>query len=130
MENVNTTIENDEVLDLTPLGSALLQMEKGSNEELEDTFYTLDFFAKVENDATGEVMICFSVEEIEGKYFWASTSLFDLLNRNYDKATEDSDARARYFRQNDVKIKYNGKTQLKSDPSKSCNVWKMQVTKK
>ena len=29
-----------------------------------------------------------------------------------------------------LKIKYNGKTPLKNDPSKSCNVWKFQVNKK
>lgn len=126
----NEVMEDDFDLDLSSLGSTLLQLEKGSNEELKDDFFTLDFFAKIDNQATGESMICFNVEEIEGKYFWASTSLYDLLANNYDKANEDGDARARYFPKHDVKIKYNGKTQLKSDPTKSCNVWKMQVNRK
>lgn len=126
MENVNETME----LNLNSLGSTLLQLDKGSNDELKDNFFTLDFFAKIDNQLTGESMICFTVEEIEGKYFWASTSLYELLCDNYDIATEDGDARARYFPNHDIKIKYNGKTPLKSDPTKSCNVWKMQVNKK
>ena len=74
MENEVITNTNAMEFNLNALGSALLQMDKGKNEELSDKFYTLDFFSSVNNKATGENMICFSVEEIEGKYFWASTS--------------------------------------------------------
>lgn len=137
MENVkeNTTPmttevdDDDEVLDLSSQGSMLLQLDKGKNEELSNDFFTLDFFASVDNKSTGENMICFSVEEIKGKYFWASTSLYDFFANNVDKATEDTDARALYFRKNEVKIKYCGKTPLKNDPSRSCNVWKYQVNR-
>ena len=131
MENEVMTNTNSNAMEfnLNALGSALLQMDKGKNEDLSDNFYTLDFFASVDNKSTGENMICFSVEEIEGKYFWASTSLYELLSDNVAIAEEDPEARALYFSNYEVKIKYNGKT-LKSDPSKSCNVWKFQVTKK
>ena len=127
MTNVNATETME--FNLNALGSALLQMEKGKNEELQDKFYTLDFFAVVDNKSTGETMICFSVEEIEGKYFWASTSLYELLHDNIPIATEDPEARAMYFENYKVTIKYNGKTPLKNDPSKSCNVWKFTVSK-
>lgn len=130
MENEVMTNTNAMEFNLNALGSALLQMDKGKNEELSDKFYTLDFFSSVNNKATGENMICFSVEEIEGKYFWASTSLYELLADNVDIADEDPEARALYFSNYEVKIKYNGKTPLKNDPSKSCNVWKFQVNKK
>lgn len=135
MENVkeNTTpitnVEDDEELDLSAQGTALLSMDKGKNEELADNWFTLDFFASMDNKSTGENMICFSVEEIEGKYFWASTSLYDFFAQNVSRATEDTEARALYFRKHTVKIKYCGKTPLKNDPSKSCNVWKFQVEK-
>lgn len=134
MNNEEITMNNaleeiDDDFDYSAFGSALLQMEKGKSEELSDNFYTLDFYASVDNKATGENMICFSVEEIEGKYFWASTSLYDLLRTNIPHATEDSEARALYFEKHVVKIKYCGKTPLKNDPSKSCNVWKFTVSK-
>ena len=130
MENEVITNTNAMEFNLNALGSALLQMDKGKNEELSDKFYTLDFFSSVNNKATGENMICISIEEIEGKYFWASTSLYELLSDNVPIADEDPEARALYFSNYEVKIKYNGKTPLKNDPSKSCNVWKFQVNKK
>lgn len=133
MENEEKVVNNSTStmeFNLNAMGSALLQLEKGKNEELQDKFYTLDFFAVIDNKATGETMICFSVEEIEGKYFWASTSLFELLMDNAGIATEDPEARALYFEYHEVKIKYNGKTPLKNDPTKSCNVWKFNVNKK
>lgn len=131
MNNEELTMNNelDDELDLTDLGSALLSFEKGANEELSDKFYTLDFFASIDNQATKENMICFSVEEIEGKYFWASATLYNVLRRNIVKASEDTDARAYYFPKHKMMIKHCGKTPLKNDPQKSCNNWKIEVSK-
>lgn len=107
------------------LGTLLLQKDKGANEELEGKEYTLDEFAVV-NENTEEEMICFTVQEIEGKYFWASTLLYDFLKDNVENSIWDDETLAYHFSDEDVvTIKYEGKVQLKSDASKSCNVWKV-----
>ena len=60
------------------LGTALLQLEKGSNELLADRYHSLNDFAVV-NEGLETEMICFTVHDYEGVYFWASTLLYEFL---------------------------------------------------
>ena len=108
------------------LGTLLLQLTKGSNDVLLNNEFTLDRFAIVnENAEDSEEMICFTVQEIEDTYFWASTLLFDFLKDNIENAIWDDETLSYSFSEEDVvKITYEGKVPLKNDPQKSCNVWK------
>lgn len=107
------------------LGTLLLQLTKGANEVLLNNEFTLDRFAIV-NENGDEEMICFTVQEIEGTYFWASTLLFDFLKDNIENAIWDDETLSYNFSEEDVvKITYEGKVPLKNDPQKSCNVWKI-----
>lgn len=107
------------------LGTLLLQAEKGANEELADKEYTIDKFAIV-NDGTEDEMICFSVKENEGKYYWASTLLYDFLKDNVENAIWSDETLAYHFADDDVvTVRHDGKVPLKNDASKSCNVWKV-----
>lgn len=105
------------------LGTALLSLEKGENEEVQEM--TLKSFALVENKSDESVMICFTTEEAPEKYFWASTSLYNFLTDNVDLATYDEDTDSYAFPGETVKITHCGKTPLKSDKNKSANVWKI-----
>ena len=108
------------------LGTLLLQKNKGANEVLEGNEYTLDEFAIVNENSEEDEMICFTVKEIEDTYFWASTLLFDFLKDNVENGIWSDETLAYHFPDEDVvTIKYEGKVQLKNDPTKSCNVWKV-----
>lgn len=121
------------MLNKKSLGTSLLKMEKGESCELvyngQEPF-VLDQFAVVHNSSTGQDMICFTVESIEGKYFWASTSLYNFLKDNIENAEYDGSSMTYEFPDDYVFIEYVGKTQLKNDPSKSCNVWNISTCEK
>ena len=107
------------------LGTLLLQLTKGANELLSEGEFTINEFAVV-NENTPEEMICFTVNEIEDTYFWASTLLYDFLKDNVECAIWSDETMAYHFTEEDVvTIKYEGKVPLKNDPQKSCNVWKV-----
>lgn len=105
------------------LGPAILTLEKASegNSLLKDV--TLDKFAVVNNSVTGQKMIAFTVEEHPEYYFWASTSLFTFLEDNVENAEYDPVSRCLYFPDDTVKITHMGTVPLKSDNSRTCNVW-------
>ena len=124
----NNNIELDD-FDYSPLGTSLLQLEKASSEELGDDFHKIEYFADIDNSATGEKMICFTVEDMPEKYFWASSSLFDILFKNETRALEDPNTRALYFPRHEISVKHAGKVPLKKDPSRTCNTWKIDVKK-
>lgn len=105
------------------LGTTLLSNEKGTNEEIKEC--RLDRFAIVENKTDNTEMICFSVKEIAGKYFWASTSLYDFLQINVENALYDDNELTYSFPDDEVIITYCGKTPLKSDKTRTANVWKI-----
>lgn len=105
------------------LGTTLLSNEKGTNEEIKGCH--LDKFAIVENKADGTEMICFSVKEISGKYFWASTSLYEFLIDNVENALYDDNEITYSFPEDEVVITYCGKTPLKSDKFRTANTWKI-----
>lgn len=107
------------------LGTALLQLDKGSNEMLSDKYYTLDSFGVV-NEGMENEMICFTVEEYETTYFWASTLLHDFLESNIENAVYNSDSMTYSFPDDLVEIKHEGKVPVKSDKTKECNVWKIR----
>lgn len=107
------------------LGTALLQLEKGSNELLADRYHSLNEFAVV-NEGLETEMICFTVQDYEGVYFWASTLLYDFLKDNVDVAEYDEDTMSYSFPDDLVEIMHAGKVPVKSDPTKSCNVWKIR----
>lgn len=111
------------MLNKKTLGTSLLSNEKGTNEEINNCH--LDKFALVDNKSEGTVMICFSVKEIPGKYFWASTSLYDFLYVNVENAEYDGDELTYSFPEDEVIITHCGKTPLKSDKTRSANVWKI-----
>ena len=107
------------------LGTSLLQLEKGSNELLADRYHSLNEFAVV-NEGLETEMICFTVQDYEGVYFWASTLLYDFLKDNVECAIWSDETLSYHFSEEDVvTIKYEGKVPLKNDPTKSCNVWKV-----
>jgi len=105
------------------LGPAILSLHKASegNTLLKDV--TLNEFAVVNNSATGQVMVAFTVHEHPDYYFWASTTLFDFLIDNVENAEENPETRCLYFPEDEVRITHMGTVPLKSDPSHTCNVW-------
>lgn len=106
------------------LGTAVLSLTKGENEAVKGM--KLKEFALVENKADESVMICFSTEETPDTYYWASTSLFNFLSDNVENAEYDEDRDSYSFPEDTVIITHMGKTPLKSDKSKTANVWKIQ----
>ena len=106
------------------LGTAILNYEKGANDELMGKEYELDEFALIINNETSEEMIAFTVKEFPAKYFWASTGLNTFLSDNVDVATFDED-RLTYDFDEKVFVTYCGKKTLKSDKNKQCNIWKI-----
>lgn len=112
------------MLNKKALGTSILTNVKGTNEEI--VTCTLDKFALVENKAGGTTMICFTVKEHEGKYFWASTSLYEFLNDNVENAVFDENNLTYEFPDDEVIITHCGKTPLKSDKTRSANVWRIE----
>lgn len=106
------------------LGTSILTNVKGTNDEIVTCH--LDKFALVENKNEGTTMICFTVKEHEGKYFWASTSLYELLYDNVDNAVFDENNLTYEFPDDEVIITHCGKTPLKSDKTRSANVWRIE----
>lgn len=106
------------------LGTSILTNVKGTNEEI--VTCTLDKFALVENKNEGTTMICFTVNEHAGKYFWASTSLYEFLNDNVENAVFDENNLTYEFPDDEVIITHCGKTPLKSDKTRSANVWRIE----
>lgn len=106
------------------LGSAILSKEKGENTEVNGM--TINEFSLVENKLDETVMICFTVEEQPNKYYWASTTLYNFLTDNVENAEYNSDRDTYSFPDETVKVTHVGKTPLKSDKSKSANVWKIE----
>lgn len=132
--NVNEVTENnaaldDDDFDYSALSTGLLNLDKAPSEELSDDFHKIEYFYSMENKSTGEIMICFSVEDKPDKYFWASSSLFELLFKNVSRAVTDPEMRALYLPRHEVYVKHAGKVPLKKDPSKTCNNWKIEVKK-
>ena len=103
------------------LGPSILSLEKGANEEVQKM--ELDKFAKVENSSDGTTMICFTTKEVPNKYFWASTLLYNFLTDNIENAKYDEDTLCYSFPEDKVFITHKGKVPLKSEKSKSANVW-------
>ena len=102
------------------LGTLLLQKNKGANELLADCEFTLDEFAVV-NENSEEEMICFTVNEIEDTYFWASTLLFDFLKDNVECAIWSDETLSYHFSEEDVvTIKYEGKRYCYNQTLTSC----------
>ena len=109
------------MLNKKSLGTTLLNLTKGTNEMLADDYYNLRSFAVV-NNGTGS-MICFTVEEYEGYYFWASSLLTEFLNDNIENAVFNPETLTYSFPDDLVEIKHGGKVSVKSDPTKTVNVW-------
>ena len=103
------------------LGPSILSLEKGANEEVQKM--ELDKFAKVVNSSDGTTMICFTTKEVPNKYFWASTSLYNFLTDNIENAKYDEDTLCYSLPEDKVFITHKGKVPLKSEKSKSANVW-------
>ena len=106
------------------LGTSILTNVKGTNKEI--VTCTLDKFAVVENKNEGTTMICFTVKEHEGKYFWASTSLYEFLNDNVENAVFDGNDLTYEFPDDEVIITHCGKTPLKNDKTRLANVWRIE----
>ena len=106
------------------LGSAILNYEKGTNDELMGKNYELNEFSLIINSETKEKMVAFTVTEIPDKYFWASTGLYSFLIDNTEVGIYNED-RLSYTFDETVKITYEGKRTLKSDKNKQCNIWKI-----
>lgn len=102
------------------LGPQILSFEKGNVEEVKS--FTLDKFAIIPETEKNDMMVAFSVKENK-KYYWASTKLSEFLLDNQENAEYDNDTMTYSFPEDTVKITHTGKTQLKSDPTKSCNTW-------
>lgn len=115
-------------LNTRTLGPAILNLEKNSNALLVDV--TLKEFAVVNNSATNQKMIAFTIEEHPEYYFWASTSLFQFLEENVENAVLNPESRCLYFPDDVVKITHKGTVPLKSDPNKTCNVWYIETYEK
>lgn len=107
------------------LGPSILLLVKGEVEEIKAN--TLNNFAVVDNSANGDTMVAFTVKETPDKYYWASTTLKNFLLDNTDLAEEFDDTGVHHFPDDTVVITHEGKTPLKSDKSKSANVWKVDV---
>lgn len=103
------------------LGPSILSLEKGTSEEVQKM--ELDKFAVVENSLDDTSMICFTTKGIPEKYFWASTTLFNFLLDNIENAEYDENTLCYSFPDVKVFITHKGKVPLKSDKSKSANVW-------
>ena len=106
------------------LGPVILNYEKSTNEELTEKNYEIDEFALVINSETKEEMIAFTVKELPGKYFWASTGLNNFLSDNVDIGIFEED-RLTYKFEEKVFVTYCGKKTLKSDKNKQCNIWRI-----
>lgn len=106
------------------LGPSILSLEKGVNEEVNNM--ELDKFAKITNFSDGSIMICFTTKEVPNKYFWASTTLYNFLFDNIENAEYDEDTLCYSFPEDKVFITHKGKTPLKSDKTKSANVWSIK----
>lgn len=106
------------------LGTSILTNVKGTKEEI--VTCTLDKFGVVENKNDGTTMICFTVKEHEGKYFWASTSLYEFLSDNVENAVFDENDLTYELPDDEVIITHCGKTPLKSDELRSANVWRIE----
>ena len=106
------------------LGTSILTNVKGTNEEI--VTCRLDKFAVVENKTDGSIMICFTVKEHEGKYYWASTSLYEFLKDNFENAVFNENDLTYEFPDDEVIITHCGKTPLKSDKTRSANVWRIE----
>lgn len=104
------------------LGPSILSLEKGASEEVQNM--TLESFAQVVNSTDGTTMVAFTTEESD-KYFWASTSLKNFLEDNFDAAEPVDDTGVLHFPEDKVYITHMGKTPLKNDKSKTANVWKI-----
>jgi hypothetical protein len=115
-------------LNTRTLGPAILNLEKNNNALLVDV--TLKEFAVVNNSATKQKMIAFTIEEHPEYYFWASTSLFQFLEENVENAVLNPESRCLYFPDDVVKITHKGTVPLKSDPTKNCNVWYIETYEK
>lgn len=127
---------------------------KGSNELLEEDFHIIDEFAflpqRTKKDAeTGEVtivnddMLCFSVKDIPETYFWASTGIYDFLIDQIEayennpasipEVKYNEERKTYYFDKDEngnvieVPVKHGGKVKLKSDATKSCNTWIINI---
>ena len=114
------------MLNKKSLGPVIINLAKSSegNAILQDV--TLNEFAVVDNSTTNQRMIAFTVKEFPEYYFWASTSLFTFLNDNIENAVYNTETRCYYFPDDEVKITHMGIVPVKSDPTKSCNVWKIR----
>lgn len=113
------------MLNKKSLGPVLLNLAKPENGNTILQDVTLNEFAVVDNSATNQRMIAFTVKEHPEYYFWASTSLFTFLNDNVENAVYNAETRCYYFPDDTVKISHMGTVPVKSDPSKHCNVWKI-----
>lgn len=134
--------------------SLLNAYTKGSNELLEEDFHIIDEFAFLpqrtkKDDETGEVtivnddMLCFSVKDIPETYFWASTGLYDFLIDQIEayennpasipEVKYNEERKTYYFDKDEngnaieVPVKHGGKVKLKSDATKSCNTWIINI---
>ena len=115
-------------LNKSSLGPAILNLEKNNNALLVDV--TLNEFAVVNNSVTKQKMIAFTVVEHPEYYFWASTSLFTFLEENVENAVLNPNTRCMYFPDDVVKITHKGTVPLKSDPTRTCNVWYIESYEK
>ena len=116
------------MLNKSSLGPAILNLEKNNNALLVDV--TLNEFAVVNNSITKQKMIAFTVVEHPEYYFWASTALFTFLEENEENAVLNPNTRCMYFPDDVVKITHKGIVPLKSDPSRTCNVWYIETYEK
>lgn len=104
------------------LGSIIIsENEKGELNEILDRELTLEAFDVVENKADGTTMVPVCFQEIEGKYFWASTSFEEFLIDNAEFAQGNDGYLS--FPENVVKVTYKGQVPMKRNPKQSCNVW-------
>ena len=116
------------MLNTKTLGPAILNLEKTANSALCDV--TLKEFAVVNNSANGQKMIAFTAEEHPDRYFWASTSLHQFLDENLENSVYNPETRCQYFPDDVVKITHKGIVPLKSDPTRTCNVWYIETYEK
>lgn len=116
------------MLNKKSLGPQILNLEKNNNALLVDV--TLNEFAVVNNSATNQKMIVFTILEHPEYYFWASTSLFQFLDENVENAVYNPDTRCYYFPDDVVKVTHKGTVPLKSDPTHTCNVWYIETYEK
>lgn len=113
------------MLNKSSLGPVILNLAKATegNSMLQNV--NLSEFAVVDNPSTNQRMIAFTVKEFPEYYFWASTTLFTLLNDNIENAEYNAETRCYYFPDDNINITHMGTVPVKSDPTKHCNVWKI-----